>query len=150
MEENLTPSESNIQMSVEHCIQAVRTTGKWMKFLAIIMIISIVFMVLGGIMAFVASGVIAQANPSMAALPGWCLGIIYLVAAAIYVIPTVYLMRASHAASSLATTNSQVDLNDFLKNNKSYWKFNGILTIIALGLCLLIIPIAVVAAIAAL
>ena len=58
------------------------------------------------------------------------------------------LKRASHAADLAIHSNSNEAMVDFLKNNKSFWKFCGIFTIVSIALCLLMVPIIAIIGIA--
>ncbi len=113
--------------------------GKWMKFFFVLMIISIAMTVLGGLACMVTSplmGDIQNLN-----MPFWIIGILYLACAVVYIFPTLYLKRAANAADLAIHSNSNEAVLDFLKNNKSLWKFCGIFTIVIMSLCILMIPV---------
>ena len=49
--------------------------------------------------------------------------------------------RISKTAEITVESNDNDTMVDFLKNNKSLWKFLGILTIVMIGLSILLVPI---------
>ena len=73
------------------------------------------------------------------------LGIFYLIMAGLYIYPILCLLRASKAAQMAVEMNSNEQMVEFLSNNKSFWKFCGILTIVMLALSVLMIIVAPIA-----
>lgn len=129
--------EKELQM-METAREYVRSAGKWIQFMAILLCISIAFMFLCGIMMMVFSG----AGFHLGYYPmerGFTImmGIIYLIMAGIYIYPALCLLRAAKAAKEAVAINSNEQMLEFLRNNKAFWKFCGIFTIVCLGLCIL-------------
>lgn len=112
--------------------------SKWMKFFFVLMIIAIVFMVVCGIMFVSASSILGSEFP----FPAWIMGVLYLVLAVLYVIPAVYMKRIFKTAETTIISNDNEAMVEFLKNNKSLWKFFGILIIVMFGLSILVLPVA--------
>ena len=71
------------------------------------------------------------------------MGVLYLVLAVLYVIPAVYMKRIFKSAENTIISNDNEAMVEFLKNNKSLWKFFGILTIVLFGLSILVLPVAI-------
>ena len=115
--------------------------GRWMKFFFVLLIICIAFMVMGGLTMFVTSPMMGSLPDVGFNMPFWLFGILYLVCAVVYIFPTLYMKRAANAADLAIHSNSNEAVLDFLKNNKSLWKFCGIFTIVMMGLCILMIPV---------
>ena len=137
--------EKDLQLLEESKLY-VSSMGKWMKFFAILMTIGLVFMALGclGIMSF-------GSHIPMDMFGGLSLrwfGLIYLILIILYIFPTLYLYRSSSAAQLAVEANDNEQVVEFLKNNKSFWKYCGILTIVILIVYVLIIIGVMVAAIA--
>lgn len=116
--------------------------GKWMKFFFVLMVICIAMMVIGGLTCMATSPLMGDL-PDLN-MPFWIFGILYLVCAVVYIFPTLYMKRAANAADLAIHSNSNEAVLDFLKNNKSFWKFCGIFTIVMIGLCILMIPIMII------
>ena len=74
-------------------------------------------------------------------------GFLYLIMIILYVFPTLYLYRSSAAAQLAVEANDNEQVVEFLKNNKSFWKFCGILTIVMLALYVVFIICMVIFAI---
>ena len=124
----------------------LKTSAGWAKFLAIVNFIGLGFLVLAGIYIFAASSVLFAYTPFPALYSG--LGLFYIIMAVVIFFPTLYLFRFSQKAPLAVNLNDSEILEESLKNMKSYWKFNGIMTIILLAICILAIPIFIISAFA--
>jgi len=138
--------EKDLQL-LEAAKEHVISTGKWMKFLAILGCIGAVFMILCGICVMAFSGAM---NFGFYPVPGGSfitifMGIFYLIMAGLYIYPIICLLRASKAAQMAVEMNSNEQMVEFLSNNKSFWKFCGILTIVMLALSVLMLIVAPIA-----
>ena len=148
--------EQNLRLQ-EEAKQYVRSMGRWYKFFGILSIVGCVFMVLGAIMMLAVGGMMDEGmknyemynSEGMGSMPTWLIGILYLVCAGLMVPVIVYMLRGAKAAETAVALNSNEAAVSFLSNSKSYWKFYGILTIVMLALCIIAIPIAIIAAFAA-
>ena len=147
--------EQNLRLQ-EEAKQYVRSMGRWYKFFGILSIVGCVFMVLGAIMILAAGGMMDEGmknyemynSEGMGSMPTWLIGILYLVCAGLMVPVIVYMLRGAKAAETAVALNSNEAALSFLSNSKSYWKFYGIMTIVMLALCIIAIPIAIIAAFA--
>jgi len=143
--------EQNIRLQQE-VKQYVHSIGRWYKFFAIVSIVGVAFMLLAAVMLFVASGVANEAlTEALGAypFPVWVVGVIYSVCAIVQVPMIVYLMCASKAATKAVGFNNNESATRFMHYSKRYWKYYGILTIVMLGICVLVIPLAVTAGVVA-
>ena len=148
--------EEQILRLQEEAKQYVRTMGRWYKFFGILSIVGCVFMVLGAIMMLAVGGMMDEGmknyemynSEGMGSMPTWLIGILYLVCAGLMVPVIVYMLRGAKAAETAVALNSNEAALGFLSNSKSYWKFYGIMTIVMLALCIIAIPIAIIAAFA--
>lgn len=147
--------EQNLRLQ-EEAKQYVRSMGRWYKFFGILSIVGCVFMVLGAIMMLAVGGMMDEGmknyemynSEGMGSMPTWLIGILYLVCAGLMVPVIVYMLRGAKAAETAVALNSNEAALGFLSNSKSYWKFYGIMTIVMLALCIIAIPIAIIAAFA--
>lgn len=112
--------------------------SKWANFLAILGFIGLGLMVLGGLIVMVVGSSVAGIGgaPQLGML-----GIIYVVMAALYFFPTLYLYKFGIKIKNALATTSQDDLDLGFENLKSFFKFIGIFTIIMIGLYVLAIII---------
>jgi len=102
-------------------------TAKWAKFLSILGFIGMGFMVIGGLFASVA---MSRFGGSQSLL----IGVMYIVMAAIYFFPILYLYKFSNDLKEALNRNNSSQLELALGNLKSHYKFIGILTIVLLGI----------------
>ncbi|HEY1115410.1 MAG TPA: DUF5362 family protein [Chitinophagaceae bacterium] len=111
-------------------------TARWARFLAIIGFVSLILMVviiIGALVFVGAQGTPAPMFPGM----GVAMAIYYVVIAAIWFIPLLYLWRFAAAMNTALNGNDQQALNTSFLNLKSCFKFVGIVTVILLVLALL-------------
>lgn len=108
-----------------------------------------------GVMGFIGVGVLALCAVMMACImpalgtltetTGYSplmfriMGVFYLVLAALYVYPAKCTWAFGTRIRTYLRDGRQTDLELAFRNNKSLWKFYGILTIVGLALCLLCI-----------
>lgn len=111
-------------------------TARWARFLAIIGFVSLILMVVIIIGALVFVG--AQDTPApMFPGMGVAMALYYVIIAAIWFIPLLYLWRFAAAMNTALNGNDQQALNTSFLNLKSCFKFVGIVTVILLVLALL-------------
>jgi hypothetical protein len=125
----------------------------WMRFLGIVGFISCGFMVLaGGFMAllpalfmrmheFDAEELIADLPGALGAMSGF----IYIALAALTFFPAFFLYKAGARIRDYMRTDADSDLEEALRNNRIFWKFLGIITIISMAL----IPVTIIGGIVA-
>ena len=145
---NLTPGATMAGQVSAGTVQALKETRPWVR------LIAIVGMVMTGIMliAMLAAAsfgffAAAKGRGNTAGIGG--LEIIVILAIALlmgllYIYPIVKLFKYAGAISRLHRSGSVKDLEDALGQQKSFWKFAGILTLIVLLLNLLVFIIALV------
>ena len=133
----------------------LKTTSTWTTFYAILSFIAIGFMLLSGITTL-ASGSFMRGFPnhsmyvdvdaisSMIAF----VGVLYIIMAVVMLFPALYLLRYGKSTNKALAENNTSALEDAAKNMKSYWKFIGIMSIISIALCIIAIPIVIVATVA--
>lgn len=110
-------------------IQALRETRPWVLFLAILGIIGTGFMILaaGGMLL---TGTFMAANSGMPAGMMAGMAVAYVVMALLYLYPIIKLFKYCGAIKQLSQTGSATDLDQALREQKSFWKFVGIVAII--------------------
>lgn len=142
MEDNYTgndPFEQESQLKMQAELTEVSSgflleTAKWAKFLSILGFIGTGFMVLGAF--FIGSVFSSLPGAASAAMPfgGGVMTVVYLLMAAFYFFPTLYLYRfATKTKSAILGYNTEM-LTEGLENLKSVFKFWGIFSIVMLSL----------------
>ena len=127
----------------ESALGYLQATRPWVKFLSIVGFVFIGLMLLGGLAMFR-----LPTQPNMPAAFGPVFGVIYILMAAVYVMPCLFMYRYAQAISAIPGTG-QGALEQALKNQKSFWKFMGIFMIVVLSLYALLIVGGIVAVILA-
>jgi hypothetical protein len=112
----------------ETTVELLRQTRPW------VMLLSILAFVGSGLMAVVglclgAWAMLAPGGKGQAAV-----GLIYVPLALFYIYPGLKLWGYGSAIARLMDTRSSADLEDALGQQRSFWKFSGIASVIVLGL----------------
>jgi hypothetical protein len=142
----------------ENALLHLKDAAPWLRFLAIIGFIACGLTVLVGIVMVIALAItgngfasaefqeIAEAEGVLKGSTwfekitnglGAFMGIIYIGIAVLYFFPSKFLWTFGEKLRAYLQTNSSADLELALKNNKSFWKYMGIATIV----CLALIPV---------
>lgn len=111
-------------------------TARWARFLAIVGFVSLILMVVIVIGALVFVGTQETPAPMFPGM-GVAMALYYVIIAAIWFIPLLYLWRFAAAMNTALNGNDQQALNTSFLNLKSCFKFVGIVTVILLVLALL-------------
>ncbi len=120
-------------MLTESAIFYLGITRKWANFLAIVMFVMIGLMALAGIfMGFALSAANSMAANSPMPLPAGFFTFFYLLMAAVYFFPALYLYRFAQHLGIALTTGSSEELSQSFLFLKRHYHFIGILLIIGL------------------
>ncbi len=130
----------------ENALASLNATRPWVKFLAILGFIGIGLMILLGLIMTFAFSII----PTKPGMPqfGPAIGIIYLIFAGIYLMPCLFLYRYSKAIAAIPLTG-QSALEEALKNQKSFWKFMGVVALVIVSVEVVLIGLGVIVALIA-
>ncbi|QJE98345.1 DUF5362 family protein [Luteolibacter luteus] len=112
-------------------VQGLAATKPWVRFCAILGFIMTGVMALFGVIMMVGmtfAGMSKAGASEMGMLV--VLGAIYLLLAAIYLVPTLRLWKYGTAIMHLMMSGSVTDLDKALEHHRSFWKFVGILMIL--------------------
>lgn len=142
MEDNNYPTEQNTtgssplpipQITLES-LGFLNTTAKWTKFLAIMGFIGIGIMLIAGLFVGVIFSFLNHfpTNTPMPISMGW-IGLIYIIFAAVYIFPVIYLNNFSNYISKAVTLRETIFLTIALNNIKKHFKFMGIATIVIIA-----------------
>lgn len=130
--ENSTQSSQNMaQLSLtEQAKQFLSEAGKWGRFISIVGFVGIGLLVVVGIF----SGIIFGNLPGMEEIPGALFSVLYIVLAALYFFPVLYLFRFSTKIRDALNSHDESAMQYAFENLKSHYKFIGILMIIMIVL----------------
>lgn len=113
-------------------VEFLRETAKWAKFLAIVGFVMIGLMVI--LSFFMGSFLSSMPGADLSPIPSAFYTVMYLIIAAIYVMPVLYLYRFATNMQAALKSQDQQSLQISLSNLKSHYKFIGILMLIVIGL----------------
>ncbi|MEK8179880.1 DUF5362 family protein [Flavobacterium buctense] len=130
-------NQNNLTLN-DLAVDSLRESAKWTMFLSIVGFIFIGLMFIGGAVTIVSLSNIPD-EPEFGGMNPFgavknFIGIIYLVMAAIYFFPVLYLYKYSKGVKEAINFSNSEVLADALQNLKSHYKFVGILTIVLLCL----------------
>ncbi|MDB4945544.1 MAG: hypothetical protein JWP97_5078 [Labilithrix sp.] len=108
-------------------VELLRQTKPWVTFLSVMGFIGSAFMLLGGVFMMIAGAFMPKTGPTP--FSPMLLGVIYLPMAFVYIYPSLKLWSFSGAIGRLLAQHSAANLEAALLQQKSFWKFVGILTI---------------------
>jgi hypothetical protein len=127
-------------------IDSLVKTRPWVLLFGILMMIGCGFLILGGIAMFALGGMAGLGGEGFGPMAGAGIGAAYLVLAALYFFPALYLIRYAGAIKRIGPANPAA-MEEALAQQASFWRFVGILTVVVT--LIYIVAIAVFAVIAA-
>lgn len=125
-------------VSLEH----LRNTKPWVRLLSVMGFIGSALLVIVALAMMVGSSFMGE---QFSGAMGVGLGVAYLLFALFYIYPSVCLWRYANSIQALLSTRRTVDLETALGQQKSFWRFVGILTAVILVIYALIFVVAIVA-----
>ncbi len=128
----------NLELSAATRDYLLEVTG-WTRFIAIVGFVFVGLMVVGAL--FFMIGASSVAIPGLGVGVG-TLAVIYLLMAALYFFPILYLFRFATKTRYALETMDSIELEDGMANLKAHFKFLGILIIIMLAFYALMIVVA--------
>jgi hypothetical protein len=132
-------------------IQALAGTKPWVRFCSIIGFICTGLVLLGGVSMMVAGGFMATTGDAggmsgLGGAPIALMGVVYLVIAVFYILPSLKLWRYGSHIVSFTESNSLSDLESALEAQRSFWKLAGILICVGIALYIVFMILILVAA----
>jgi hypothetical protein len=143
MEANSTTNIFDVSITPEGA-QYLNETAKWGKILAIVGFIFSGFIIIAGIMVMFLGSAFTSALGAGGGVIGAAAGFVYLVLGALYIYPSIKLLRFSNAIPQGLRNGDQATVTVALENLKSVFKFWGMLTLILIGIYGLILLLAMV------
>jgi len=127
----------------------LKEASPWMRFIGILGFIGAGFTCLIGIIFAVASSALTDFTEGFGNFPVWLLSLFYIGLGAVLFFPARFTYNFGAKLRNFQFSGSDEDLEAAFKNNKSLWKFQGILYIVYLALIPFLIVVAIVVATAA-
>ncbi len=131
--------------------QYLDQTRPWVRLMSVATFVSAGFLTLCGfVMLFIGlvGGLAARdtggLGPVGSAIGGGLMAVVYLGLACVYIAPGMFLWRYASAIQHLTASATAARLEDALKQQRSFWRFVGILTVIAVIVAILGVGLAIV------
>ncbi|HTQ43654.1 MAG TPA: DUF5362 family protein [Polyangiaceae bacterium] len=125
-------------MVPEQSVEMLRQTRPWVMLMGVLCFIGSAFMLLGGL-AVIAMGALAAATAGGKSAAPMALGIVYIPLSALYIYPGLKLTKFGGAIGRLVQSRAAPDLDAALEQQKSFWKFAGITTVVMIVLYIFVI-----------
>ncbi len=122
-------------------IEHLRATKPWVRFISILMFISVGFMFLAGLAMMFMPSPMGGRMTGMGAI-----GILYFVLGGLYRAPAFFLYQYASAIQDLLRGGGDVAMETALGSQKSFWRFSGILTLVIICIYALVFIFAIVGA----
>ncbi|UTW45996.1 hypothetical protein KFE80_03595 [bacterium SCSIO 12696] len=122
----------------QQLIEKLSGTRPWVMLIAVMLYISAGFMVLAGVVMMVAGTAISGAANTAGVIGTGVMGFIYIVFALLYIFPAIYLSRYGSRINALINNPDENNLIDAIEQQRKFWKFAGIVTIIMLAFMVLV------------
>ncbi len=124
-------SEFENNLNVEPLAQSyLKETAKWSKFLAIVGFVLTGLMAIAGVFAGTMMTAFSALSPELGIFPAGGFTLIYLVIAAFYFFPCLYLFQMSQKLVLAIESQDSEQLTWALEKQKSLFKFVGICTLV--------------------
>jgi hypothetical protein len=129
-----TPNPQLIPQITMESLGYLNTAAKWAKFLAILGFIGIGFMVVAGLaVGLVSTFSSVMQSTSHFPFPMGIFGFIYIIFAAVYVMPIIYLNNFSNNITKAVAFRETALLTEALLSLKRHLKYIGIMTIVIIA-----------------
>jgi hypothetical protein len=141
---NQTDPLANVPVTplmVEH----LRATKPWVRLISIIMFISVGLMFLGGLVMMLMPSPMGMGGGGFGAL----VGIIYIIMGGLYLAPAYFLHQYASSIGDFVQNGGDSALENALGNQKSFWRFVGILTLVVIVIYALVFLFAIFGAMSA-
>lgn len=142
--ENQIDTSPSINDSDADIRKELAGTRPWVMFIAIILFIGAGFMLLGGLgslASFLFIGPIGGpdlgSDAGFAIGTGIAIGIAYVLFSLFYLLPAILLLRYANKIEVFLKSNDRSQLVDTLMQQRKFWKFVGILTVVMIALSII-------------
>jgi hypothetical protein len=141
----------------ENMLKYLKGASPWLRFVGVLGFISAGTTALSGLVFFVLVPLLGgamdyipgfEAFSDFGAVFGAMMGVLFIGLAVLIFFPSLFLFKFGEKIHSYLRTGKDQELEDAFKNNKSFWKFCGIIYIIYLAFIPLVFFIAVIAGVA--
>jgi len=150
-ETSIVPEKAQASGAVitETMLGYLKEASPWLRFIGIVEFIGAGLSCLGGIIFAVTSSTLIDFTEGFVNFPVWLLSLLYIGAGALLFFPALFTYNFGAKIRHYQFSGSNEDLELAFRNNKSLWKFQGILLIIYLALIPFMVVVGIIVATAA-
>lgn len=146
-------SGTSTELVTPGVINKLQRTKPWIRFIGVLLWIMIVFMMIGAVgMTFATTMMAGEFDKTMPGMGGVFAGAMiggYLLFGFLYIYPAVKIWSYGTWIGKLVKSGSHDDLEKALDQQRAFWKFIGIITLILIVAYIAVIVIAIAGGIAA-
>jgi hypothetical protein len=149
-ETQVTAGDNPRGLITEGMLRYLREASPWLRFVGIVSFIGGGLLCLAGIglsIAAAAGSGVQDLGNAFSEILGGFVGVVYLVSGVVVLFPAKFMYSFGSRIRQYAASGAAADLEEALKNNKSLWKFSGILCIVYLSFIPLVIIGAIIVAV---
>lgn len=114
-------------------IEPLRKTRPWVQLVGVMVLLGCVFILLAGVVIIIAGAMGGEMGP----FGGTLVGVVYLVLAALYLIPGLHLLRYASSIKKL-DVDDPATLEAALTQQFAFWRFVGVVTLAVIGFYILL------------
>jgi hypothetical protein len=130
----VNPEPDNSARLTGIMVRYLKEAAPWLRFIGILSFIGCGLMFLGGIGVLIITAALPGFAGNFEELGGGIGNVVYIVSGVLMFLPARFTYNFGAKIRNYLRSNSEDDLEQAFKNNKSLWKFNGILYIVFLAL----------------
>ena len=138
--DNLKPPQESYGPITPLMIEHLRATKPWVRFMSIILFISVALIFLVAVVILLVP--MGMGGGGVSAL----IAIVYLAMGALYIVPAYFLHQYASSIRSLEQGGGDVAMEEALGNQKSFWRFVGITTLVMICIYAIVIAFAMFSA----
>jgi hypothetical protein len=131
-------------------LQYLNEASPWLRFVGILGYIGSGMTAIGGIIIAITMTAVGDIAGDLGAFPAWIFSFVYIPLGVLLFFPAHFTYNFGKKIRDFKFSNSTDDLELAFKNNKSFWKFSGIICIIYLAIIPLFLIIAIIGGVYAL
>jgi hypothetical protein len=121
-------------------IEHLRATKPWVRLMSIILFISVALILLGAVIILLVPTSMGGSSFSL------LIAVVYLAMGALYLFPAYFLHQYASSIRNLEQGGGDVAMEEALRNQKSFWRFVGIMTLVVICIYAIVLVFVVLGA----
>lgn len=123
-------------------LKHLKQTKPWVRFIAIAAFAGTGILFLIGLFLILGAGVLSSlSREALGGLPLGLVGLVYSAMACLHFFPALYLNRYADGIRKILAGDEIAGLEEALRNQKSFWRFAGLMLLFSLSLLLVVLPL---------